>query len=124
MKRITWKTCLRTCVAAIGMSVLATSGPVLFVSPAALVAAEDSANEAATVEEAAKVLDLRTLPLPEGAVVPLGRYLGSLNYETKADLKKAFQFQQLLLTKLGWKELPGAMDEAVRQPPGRARLAT
>ena len=112
MKRITWKTCLRTCVVAIGMSVLATSGPTLFVSPAALVAAEDSAKEAATVEEAAKVLDLRTLPLPEGAVVPLGRHLGSLNYETQADMKKAFQFQQQQLTQLGWKELPGARIQA------------
>ncbi len=77
----------------------------------AVFAAEDLVKDAATVEEVAKVIDLRTLPLPEGAVVSDNRQLGTLTYETSADLKKSFEFQQKQLTKLGWKELPGSRTE-------------
>ena len=58
------------------------------------------------------MLDLRTLPLPEGAVVTLGRHIGTVSYEVTADFKKAFQFQQQQLAKLGWKELPGSVNQA------------
>ena len=67
---------------------------------------------AATVEEAAKVLDLNTLPLAEGAKVPFGRHLGLVSYEVGGDSKTAFQFHQKQLTKLGWKELPGTSSQA------------
>lgn len=82
-----------------------------FIPSEQLMAAEDQAKEAATVESASKVLDLRTLALPMGAVVESVRQVGSVNYEIKADPKKAFQLQQQQFLKLGWKELPGSMAE-------------
>lgn len=77
-----------------------------------LLAAEDSASLAATVEEAMKVLDLRTLPLPESATQGEARQVGALSYESAADLAKAFQFHRAQLLEKGWKELPGSMVEA------------
>ena len=87
-------------VGATGLCELPIMGPVLF-------AAEDLAKSAATVEEVAKVLDLRTQALPEGATFGGARQLGALNYSVKGDLKSAFKYQQQQLTKAGWKELPG-----------------
>jgi ribosomal 50S subunit-recycling heat shock protein len=111
MKRINWTTSLREWVAMAGMSVFVATGAAGLLSPIAVIAAEDTAKGAATVEEAPKAIDLRTLTLPEGATVGYGRLLGSVNYDTSADMKKAFQIQQQQLTKLGWKELPGAMNQ-------------
>lgn len=74
-------------------------------------AAED-ATAAATVEQAAKVIDLSTLPLAEGAKDAFGRHVGMVSYEVASDSKTAFQFHQKQLTKLGWKELPGATSQA------------
>lgn len=65
-------------------------------------------GEPATPEEAAKVLDLRTIPLMEGAKVSSLRTLGMLMYEAKGTPKVAFEFQRQLLLKKGFKELPGA----------------
>lgn len=112
MRRLPWTKTLRTTLLVAGFS-LATSA-VLGSSmlQSTLVAAEDSAKEAATVEDAAKVLDLSTLPLAEGAKVPFGRHLGLVTYEVDGDLKSAFQFHQKQLTKLGWKELPGTTSQA------------
>lgn len=92
----------------------------LVVAPAAwspagrqiLRAAEDTASPVATVEAAVKVLDLRTLPLPEGAAPGEIRQVGSLSYESPVDLAKAFQFHRTQLLEKGWKELPGSMVEA------------
>src|SRR6185436_3033024 len=47
-------------------------------------------TEAATPEAAAKVLDLRTIPLMEGAKVGSFRTLGMLMYEAKGTPKVAF----------------------------------
>lgn len=79
--------------------------------PRALPAA-DTAKSAATVEDAVKVLDLRTLELPRDAIPPELRQVGSLNYETKGDPKATFKFHQQQFAKLGWKELAGTMTEA------------
>lgn len=101
------------CFTALGATGLAIA-PMAW-SPAerqALRAAEDSASPAATVEAAVKVLDLRTLPLPEGAAPGEIRQVGSLSYESPVDLAKAFQFHRTQLLEKGWKELPGSMVEA------------
>ena len=74
-------------------------------------AAEKSA-EPATPEEAAKVLDLRTIPLMEGAKVGSNRTLGMLMYEAKGAPKAAFEFQKQILLKKGFKELPGGYSDA------------
>ncbi len=73
----------------------------------------DHAASAATVEQAAEILDLRKLPLPDGATVPELRPIGMLNYQSSSDPKAAFQFHQQQLLKLGWKELPDTKMEAV-----------
>jgi Tol biopolymer transport system component len=67
--------------------------------------------EPATPEEAARVLDLRTFPVMEGAKVSL-RTLGMLMYEAKGTPKAAFEYQRQQLQKLGFKELPGAHIDA------------
>lgn len=65
----------------------------------------------ATVEEATRVLDLRTLPRMAGAQVNL-QTLGMLMYSAQGDLKQAFAFQQQELAKRGFKELPGRHSHA------------
>lgn len=65
------------------------------------------ATEPATVEAAAKVLDLRTITLPEGAKVGNQRTLGMLMYEAKGSPKAAIEFHRKDLLKRGFKELPG-----------------
>ena len=64
--------------------------------------------EPATPEEAAKVLDLRTIPIMVGAKVSSQRSLGMLMYSAKATPKAAFEFQRQMLLKRGFKELPGS----------------
>src|SRR5262245_56353431 len=59
--------------------------------------------EPASVEQAVKVLDLRTLELPQGAAPAEMRQVSSVTYEIKIDPKMAFQIQQQQLIKLGWK---------------------
>jgi hypothetical protein len=68
----------------------------------------DKATEPATVEAAAKVLDLRTVALPPGAKPGgLPRTLGMLMYEAKTSPKAALEFHRQDLLKRGFKELPG-----------------
>lgn len=65
-------------------------------------------REPATVEAAAKLLDLRKFTLPDGAK-PMGRpTLGSLMYEVKDDMKSAFDFASKGLLAAGWKQMPDA----------------
>ena len=75
-------------------------------------AQETVANKAATVEAAAKVIDLRSFGTPDGAELHGDQQVGAMSYGTSADPTAAYKFQQEQLTKLGWKELPGAMTEA------------
>ena len=72
-------------------------------------AQETAASHAATVEAAAKLLDLRTYDLPEGAEALGDQHVGALSYGTSANPTAAYEIQKRQLTKLGWKELPGAM---------------
>lgn len=68
----------------------------------------ESLREPATVEAAAKVLDLRTFPRIEGAKPDSMSGLGLVMYEAPAPPKQAFEFQRKQLIQTGWKELPGA----------------
>jgi hypothetical protein len=77
-----------------------------------VMAQETAAAKAATVEAAAKVLDLRTFSLPEGEEMLGEQSIGTLSYGTSADPKAAYELQKKQLSKLGWKELPGAMTDA------------
>ncbi len=76
-------------------------------------AARPASAEPATVDEAAKVLDLRTFPRILGSKLGNLHTLGMLMYDARTTPKAAFEFQQKALTKLGFKELPGgyASDE-------------
>jgi hypothetical protein len=60
----------------------------------------------ATVDEAAKVLDLQKFPLAEGAEVRGPRRMASLFYEAKGGVKQVFDSQRQLLVAKGWKESP------------------
>jgi hypothetical protein len=77
-----------------------------------VLAQETVATKAATVEAAAKVIDLRTLTTPDGAELHGDQHVGAMSYGTSADPTAAYKFQKQQLTQLGWKELPGAMTEA------------
>jgi len=70
-------------------------------------AAAEKVAEPATVEEAAKVLDLRTFPVMEGAKIGSLHTLGMLMYEAKGTTAAAYEFQRKELLKRGFKELPG-----------------
>lgn len=113
MQQIAWRRGIQMIVSVWSLSLFAGLGNHAWQGiSSVLLAADDSAKQAASVEEAIKVLDLRTVSLPGGAVVSGARQVGSVSYETKADPKKAFQVQQQQFVKLGWKELPGSMAEA------------
>lgn len=111
MRKLTWRNLLRSALLATGVSLglSAIAGHSLLRST---VIAADEAGAAATVEEAAKVLDLNTLPLAEGAKDSFGRHVGSVSYEVDLDPKTAFEFHLKQLTKLGWKEVPGGVKQA------------
>lgn len=83
--------------------------PIAFTASAAQ-PAED--NAPATVEQAAKVLDLRRIELPADARVSAVRQAGQLTYEAPGDPGTTFQFHRDAFLKAGWKELPGTMIEA------------
>lgn len=110
MRRLTWRNLLRSGLLATGVSIGlgAIAGQPLLRST--VIAAEEAA--AATVEEAAKVLDLTTLPLAVGAKNSFGQHVGSISYEVDLDPKAAFEFHQKQLTKLGWKEVFGGVKQA------------
>lgn len=74
------------------------------------VSVDETPREPATVAEAARLLDLRTLPLLDGAEVPGGprTQVGSLYYKVKADVREAFTFHFQQLKESGWQELPGS----------------
>ncbi len=111
MKRSIWQKSLRAVGAVLSFSVMTGLNGDMLGHDAVVVAAEDLVKDAATVEEIAKIIDLKTLPIPEGAVVTGERHLGSLNYEISGDLKPALEFQRKQLVTLGWKELSGSMTE-------------
>ena len=68
----------------------------------------DAIKPPATVEQAAKVLDLSTFPLIDGAKPPASRQVASLSYTASGDVKSAFEFIRKALLAQGWKELPNS----------------
>ena len=73
--------------------------------------AEDSSSAEAiktpaTVEQAARVLDLSTFPVMDGAKSAESRHVANPSYLAIGDVKKAFEFNRKALLEKGWKELP------------------
>jgi hypothetical protein len=62
----------------------------------------------ATVEQAAKIFDLSTFPLMDGAKPPGSRHVANLSYAAKGNVKAGFEFHRKTLTAQGWKELPNS----------------
>src|SRR5262245_11164512 len=68
----------------------------------------DAIKTPATVEEAARVLDLSTFPLIDTAKPTDERHVANLSYLATGDVKTAFEFNQKALLAQGWKELPNS----------------
>ncbi len=68
----------------------------------------DAIKTPATVEQAAKVLDLSTFPLIEGAKALEVPQVANLFYLATGDVKTAFEFNRKALVAQGWKELPSS----------------
>ena len=68
----------------------------------------DSNKPPATVEEAAKILDLSTFPLMDGAKSTESRHVANLSYIAPGDPKKALEFHRKTFAAQGWKELPNS----------------
>lgn len=64
----------------------------------------------ATPEEAARVLDLRELPLYAGSEEPGGRSVARLTYTAKGSAPDVFAFHKKALVDRKWKELPGGYE--------------
>ncbi len=74
-----------------------------------VVAIDETPRDPATVAEAAQLLDLRTLPVMEGAEFRNDRVeIGHLEYEVKTELRKAIDFHHQQLAERGWQTLPGS----------------
>ena len=65
----------------------------------------DAVRTPATVEQAAKVLDLSTFPQMDGAKSAESRHVANLSYVAPGDPKKALEFNRKAFTAQGWKEL-------------------
>jgi hypothetical protein len=61
----------------------------------------------ATVVEAARVWNLATFPLMDGAEHPQYRNVAGLSYNVADTVKNIFEFQSKQLAEQKWKELPG-----------------
>ena len=68
----------------------------------------DAIKTPATVEQAARVLDLSTFPLMDGAKSAESRHVANLFYVAPGDVKTAFEFNRKALLAQGWKELPNS----------------
>ena len=68
----------------------------------------DAIKTPATVEQAAKVLDLSTFPLMDGAKSAESRHVANLSYVAPGDPKKALEFNRKTFVAQGWKELPNS----------------
>jgi hypothetical protein len=69
----------------------------------------DAIKTPATVEQAARVLDLSTFPLMDGAKPLESPQVANLFYLATGDVKTAVEFNRKALVGQGWKELPNAM---------------
>src|SRR6266550_3929849 len=68
----------------------------------------DAIKTPATVEQAAKVLDLSKFPLMDGAKPLETPQVANLFYLATGDVKTAFEFNRKALLAQGWKELPNS----------------
>src|SRR5436309_1480986 len=68
----------------------------------------DAIKTPATVEQAARVLDLSTFPLMDGAKPLESPQVAFLFYLATGDVKTAFEFNRKTLVGQGWKELPNS----------------
>ena len=68
----------------------------------------DAIKTPATVEQAAKVLDLSTFPLMDGAKTLELPQVANLFYLATGDVKTAFEFNRKALLAKGWKKLPNS----------------
>jgi hypothetical protein len=68
----------------------------------------DAIKTPATVEQAARVLDLSTFPLMDGAQPGESRHVANLSYLGTGDVKTAFEFNRKTLLAQVWKELPNS----------------
>src|SRR5437773_9504135 len=68
----------------------------------------DAIKTPATVEQAARVLDLSTFPLMDGAKPLESPQVANLFYLATGDVKMAFEFNRKALVAQGWKELPNS----------------
>jgi hypothetical protein len=68
----------------------------------------DAIKPPATVEQAARVLDLSTFPLMDGAKPLEAPQVANLFYLATGDVKTAFEFNRKALLAQGWKELPNS----------------
>ena len=68
----------------------------------------DAIKTPATVEQAAKILDLSTFPLMDGAKPLELPQVANLFYLATGDVKTAFEFSRKALLAQGWKELPNS----------------
>ena len=68
----------------------------------------DAIKTPATVEQAARVLDLSTFPLMDGAKSAESRHVANLSYVAPGDAKKALEFHRKAFFAQGWKELPNS----------------
>ncbi len=69
----------------------------------------DAIKTPATVEQAAQVLDLSTIPLMDGAKPPGSRQMAHLFYVATGNAKAGFEFHRKALVAQGWKELPNPL---------------
>src|SRR5213083_3133067 len=68
----------------------------------------DAIKTPATVEQAARVLDLSTFPLMDGAKPLESPHVANLFYLATGDVKTAFEFNRKALVGQGWKEQPNS----------------
>ncbi len=68
----------------------------------------DAIKTPATVEQAARLLDLSTFPLMNGAKPLESPQVANLFYLATGDVKTAFEFNRKALVGQGWKELPNS----------------
>jgi hypothetical protein len=68
----------------------------------------DAIKAPATVEQAARVLDLSTFPLMDGARSAESRHVANLSYVAPGDPKKTLEFHRKAFGAQGWKELPNS----------------
>jgi hypothetical protein len=70
----------------------------------------DAIKTPATVEQAARVLDLSTFPLMDGAKPLESPQVANLFYLATGDVKTVFEFNRKALVAQGWKEADGVSD--------------